>query len=104
MAAPVYILGGYQTDFARNWQKEGKSIVAMMQEAVEDGLKETGIEPREVEVAHAGNFAAELYCHQGHLGAFLVDIDPAFSGLPTSRHEAACASGSICYSCCLGGD
>jgi acetyl-CoA C-acetyltransferase len=32
---------------------------------------------------------------QGHLGAFLVDTDPAFSGLPTSRHEAACASGSI---------
>jgi len=32
---------------------------------------------------------------QGHLGAFLVDVDPAFSGLPTSRHEAACASGSI---------
>jgi len=24
---------------------------------------------------------------QGHLGAFLVDLDPAFSGLPTSRHE-----------------
>jgi acetyl-CoA C-acetyltransferase len=24
-----------------------------------------------------------------------VDVDPAFSGLPTSRHEAACASGSI---------
>ena len=32
---------------------------------------------------------------QGHLGAFLVDVDPAFSGLPTGRHEAACASGSI---------
>jgi acetyl-CoA C-acetyltransferase len=95
MVAPVYILGGSQTDFARNWQKEGKNIVAMIREAVEGGLKETGIEPREVEVAHAGNFAAELYCHQGHLGAFLVEVDPAFSGLPTSRHEAACASGSI---------
>ena len=32
---------------------------------------------------------------QGHLGAFLVDVDPAFAGLPTGRHEAACASGSI---------
>src|SRR6185503_17029998 len=38
---------------------------------------------------------AELYSTQGHLGAFLVDVDPAFSGLPTARHEAACASGSI---------
>jgi len=32
MSAPVYLLGGYQTDFARNWMKEGKDIVAMMAE------------------------------------------------------------------------
>jgi acetyl-CoA C-acetyltransferase len=95
MTAPVYILGGYQTDFARNWTKENKHIVAMLREAVTGGLEATGLEPKDVEVAHVGNFAAELYCMQGHLGAFLVDVDPAFSGLPTSRHEAACASGSI---------
>ncbi len=95
MAAPVYVLGGYQTDFARNWTKESKHIMAMLREAVLGGLEATGIEPKEVEVGHVGNFAAELYAMQGHLGAFLVDVDPAFSGLPTSRHEAACASGSI---------
>jgi len=95
MATPVYILGGFQTDFARNWKKENKHIVAMMREAVLGGLEATALEPKEVEVGHVGNFAAELYAMQGHLGAFLVDIDPSFSGLPTSRHEAACASGSI---------
>jgi acetyl-CoA C-acetyltransferase len=95
MAAPVYVLGGYQTDFARNWNKENKHIVAMLREVVLGGLEATGIEPKEVEVGHVGNFAAELYAMQGHLGAFLVDVDPSFSGLPTSRHEAACASGSI---------
>src|SRR4029434_9419528 len=67
----------------------------MRREAVLGGLEATGIEPKEVEVGHVGNFAAELYSMQGHLGAFLVDADPAFSGLPTARHEAACASGSI---------
>src|SRR5690349_7123007 len=95
MAAPIYVLGGYQTDFARNWQKENKHIVAMMREAVRGGLEATQIEAKDVEVGHVGNFAAELYAMQGHLGAFLVDLDPAFSGLPTARHEAACASGSI---------
>ncbi|MBI3800269.1 MAG: thiolase domain-containing protein [Deltaproteobacteria bacterium] len=95
MSAPVYILGGCQTDFARNWLKEGKDIVTMLQEAVSGGLTATGIEAHEVEVAHVGNFAAELYCKQGHLGGFLAEIDPAFSGIPTSRHEAACASGSV---------
>jgi acetyl-CoA C-acetyltransferase len=99
MAAPVYVLGGYQTDFARNWNKESKHIVAMMREAVRGGLEATEIDAKEVEVGHVGNFAAELYAMQGHLGAFLVDIDPAFSGLPTSRHEAACASGSIAILC-----
>jgi acetyl-CoA C-acetyltransferase len=95
MAAPVYVLGGYQTDFARNWNKESKHIVAMLREATLGGLEETGLEPKAIEVGHVGNFAAELYAMQGHLGAFLVDVDPAFSGLPTARHEAACASGSI---------
>ena len=91
----VYVLGGYQTDFARNWTKEKKHFVAMMREAVLGALSETKVDPSEIEVAHTGNFAAELYSKQGHLGAFFLEIDPAFSGLPTSRHEAACASGSL---------
>src|SRR3954469_25771070 len=98
MIRPVYILGGYQTDFARNWTKEGKHIAAMIREAVTGGLDATGVEPSEIAehgVGHVGNFAAELYAMQGPLGAFLVDVDPAFAGLPTGRHEAACASGSI---------
>lgn len=91
----VYILGGFQTDFARNWTKEGKHISAMIREAVEGCLAATGVAPQAIDVGHVGNFAGELYSMQGHLGAFLVDVDPAFAGLPTGRHEAACASGSI---------
>src|SRR5687767_7949245 len=96
MTAPnIYIIGGYQTDFARNWSKEKKHFVAMMREAVLGTLELAEVEPKEIETAHVGNFAAELYARQGHLGAFFLEIDPAFSGFPTSRHEAACASGSI---------
>lgn len=96
MATPeVYLLGGYQTDFARNWTKENKHFSALMRESVLGALKATNIDPEEIESAHVGNFAAGLYCMQGHLGAFFTEVHPAFSGLPTSRHEAACASGSI---------
>ncbi|MGE5816941.1 MAG: beta-ketoacyl synthase N-terminal-like domain-containing protein, partial [Deltaproteobacteria bacterium] len=95
MNAPVFLLGGYQTDFARNWMKEGKDIVSMIEEVVFGGLAATKLEPSDVQVAHIGNFAAELYCKQGHLGGFLAEIDPLFSGIPTSRHEAACASGAV---------
>src|SRR5687768_1172217 len=91
----VYVLGGYMTDFARNWTKENKHFSALMREAVLGALERTGIAPEEIQSAHVGNFAAELYCMQGHLGAFFTEVHPAFSGLPTARHEAACASGSI---------
>jgi acetyl-CoA C-acetyltransferase len=96
MATPeIYMLGGYQTDFARNWTKERKHFSALMRESVLGALSSCHIDPEEIESAHVGNFAAELYCMQGHLGAFFTEVHPAFSGLPTGRHEAACASGSI---------
>lgn len=95
MSSRVYVLGGYQTDFTRNWTKENKHIMALFRESVLGALAQTKLDPKDIQVAHVGNFAAELYCKQGHLGAFFLDVDPAFSGLPTSRHEAACASGSI---------
>ena len=95
MAADVYVLGGYQTDFGRNWTKENKHFSALMREAVLGALERCDIAPEEIQSAHVGNFAAELYCMQGHLGAFFTEVHPAFSGVPTGRHEAACASGSI---------
>src|SRR4051794_35757701 len=91
----VYVLGGYQTDFARNWTKEKKHFNALMLEGVAGALEATQVNPADVQVGHVGNFAAELYCKQGHLGAFFIEAHPSFSGLPTGRHEAACASGSI---------
>lgn len=91
----VYILGGYQTDFAKNWSRAGGDLFAILREAVEGGLAVTKIDPAEIEVAHVGNFVAELFCGQGQLGGMFNSIDPAFASLPAARHEAACASGSI---------
>ena len=36
----VYVLGGAQTDFERNWKKEGKNMVAILKEVVADGLSD----------------------------------------------------------------
>ncbi len=91
----VYILGGYQTDFARNWARENKHISALMREAYEGSRMTTQIEPTDIQAAFVGNFAAELYCMQGHLGAFFADFDPHFKGLPTMRFEGACASSAL---------
>lgn len=94
-SSPVFILGGYQTDFSVNYARNGKGMVDLFTDTVRGALTAAAIEPGDVDVAHVGNFVGELMCYQGHLGAFFLEVDPAFSGIPTSRHEAACASGSI---------
>jgi acetyl-CoA C-acetyltransferase len=92
---PVYILGGYQTDFARHYTREGKSLFDLLRETVQQALAQSALEAADIQVAHVGNFIAELACQQGHLGALLVEAEPSLTGIPTARHEAACASGSV---------
>ena len=91
----VYILGGWQSDFAANWSREGKDIADAFVEAVHEGLAATALDPGEIDTGHVGNFTAELFAGQGLLGGFFGLADRAFDGLPTARHEAACASGSV---------
>ncbi len=99
----TYVLGGAQTDFERNWTKEGKNLIALMKEVIANGLENVGITfddvislNKENRVAcFVGNFIAEQYISQGHLGAFLTEVNPAFYGVPSARYEAACASSSV---------
>ena len=103
MEKKVYILGGAQTDFERNWTKEGKGMIALLKEVMEDGFKNANftaedlveLNSRNRVAAFVGNFIAEQYISQGHLGAFLTEINSAFYGVPSARYEAACASGSV---------
>lgn len=99
----VHVFGGAQTDFSRNWKKEGKNLVAILKEVVNDGLASAGITFDDIERLKkdnrvqffVGNFIAELYVDQGHLGAFLTEVSPVFYGIPSARYEAACASSSV---------
>jgi acetyl-CoA C-acetyltransferase len=91
----TYILGGWQSDFADNWTRKGWEIADAFAEAVGEGLAAVDLEPKEIETGHVGNFAAELFAGQGLLGGFFALAHPDFSGMPTARHEAACASGSV---------
>jgi acetyl-CoA C-acetyltransferase len=92
---PVYILGGEQTDFSRNWAREELSLFDLFSETLAAATSKVGIEPTQIEVAHIGNFVGELFCGQGILGGFVGHVYPELVGIPTSRHEAACASGSM---------
>ena len=91
----VYVLGGAQTDFARSYSREGLEIDALLGDAVRAALEDCALEPSALGAAHVGNFTAELFCRQGQLGGIVAGLHPDLEGLPTARHEAACASGSV---------
>ncbi len=99
----VYVLGGAQTDFERNWTKEGKNLVALLKEVISDGFSNADMSFDDIVALNkdnkvgcfVGNFIAEQYVSQGHLGAFLTEVDSAFYGVPSARYEAACASSSV---------
>lgn len=91
----VWILGGAQTDFARNITREGGDISVLFGDVIDSALSDAGVRTDEVDTIHVGNAFGQLFTGQGHLGAMPATVEPAFAGRPAARHEAACASGSI---------
>ena len=91
----VYILGGWQSDFSRNWAREQMDFADAFSEVVGEGLAAVDLEPSDIQSGHVGNFVGELFAGQGLLGGFFGLVHPDFDGMPTARHEAACASGSV---------
>ncbi|MCF6388366.1 acetyl-CoA acetyltransferase [Mycobacterium sp. MBM] len=95
MGADVWILGGYQSDYARNLQREGHDLADLTAEAVRETLAAAHTPATEIGVIHVANAFGELFATQGHLGAMPATVEPSLWDVPASRHEAACASGSV---------
>lgn len=91
----VYILGGWQSDFSANWARQGMDFADAFAQVVGEGLAAVDLEPKDIDSGHVGNFVGELFAGQGLLGGFFGLVHPDFDGMPTARHEAACASGSV---------
>ena len=91
----VYILGGWQSDFSKNWARQQMDFADAFAEAVGQGLAAVDLEPKDIDTGHVGNFVGDLFAGQGLLGGFFGLAHPDFDGMPTSRHEAACASGGV---------
>jgi len=98
----VYVAAGAITPFTgrghpdfipfseRTQERDNPDLQALMATAV-DGL---GIDTEAVDNAWVSNFLGEVFAHQGHLGALLAASAPGLEGIPITRIEAACASGS----------
>ena len=95
MADPVFILGGYQSDFARCYAREGLDYSDLMVEAVRGALADADLDASEIGAVHVGNAMGELYNGQAHMGPIVAQVVPELRGVPTMRHEGACASSSL---------
>ncbi|NMN99964.1 thiolase domain-containing protein [Gordonia sp. TBRC 11910] len=91
----VWITGGYQSDFARNLTREGGGLATLFDEVVAGTLAASGVPVDDVDVIHVGNAFGQVYTGQGHLGAMPASVRPELWSVPASRHEGACASGSL---------
>ena len=95
MAEPVFVLGGYQTDFAKVWSRQGQDISDMTRQATLGALAACSLDASAIESIHVGNAFGELQRQQAHLGAMVAQVVPELWGVPAMRHEGACASSSL---------
>ncbi len=95
MSEPVFILGGYQTDFAKSWARQGQDLSDMTREASLGALQAADLSASAIESIHVGNAFGELQRQQAHLGAMVAQVVPDLWGVPAMRHEGACASSSL---------
>jgi len=95
MDTDVWILGGYQSDFARNLTREGLDFADLTREIVDATLAAANVDAGDIGVVHVANAFGEMFAEQGHLGAMPATVCDGLWDTPASRHEAACASGSV---------
>ena len=95
MTEPVFVLGGYQTDFAKVWSRQGQDISDMTRDATLGALAACTLDAADIQSIHVGNAFGELQRQQAHLGAMVAQVVPELWGVPAMRHEGACASSSL---------
>lgn len=95
MPAPVFILGGAQSDFARSLTKDGRSLGDLTRDTLHAALADARLDLADIAAIHVGNAFGELFTGQAHLGAMPATVEPALWGVPAARHEGACASGGL---------
>lgn len=104
----VFLLGGSISPFIGKhhpdfiWKKhpefgtrENPTLDDYVGNATREALARTGVEADRIEKGYVGNFAAELFSNQGHMGSLVAREVPALEGVPFTRVEGACASGGL---------
>ena len=87
----VAIIGVSQTKFGELWDSSFRDLIA------EAGLKaviDAEVEGDDIEAMYVGNMSSGLFVDQEHIAALISD-HMGLNPIPTTRVEAACASGGL---------
>ncbi|MCD6560245.1 MAG: propanoyl-CoA acyltransferase [Deltaproteobacteria bacterium] len=100
----ISIIGAYNTKFGSFVEKnrdtgeitDTKSYYDLLIEAGQGAIKDSGLEPKDIDGIWVGSCSPSLFLNQEHVGPLGVEVAPDdFRLLPTTRTEGACASSSL---------
>ncbi|MBT6821085.1 thiolase domain-containing protein, partial [archaeon] len=87
----VAIIGVGLTKFGSHWDRD---LVSLSVEAGIKAVHDAGISKEDVDALYGGTMSAGLFINQEHLASKLADFS-GFRNIPSTRVEAACASGGV---------
>ena len=91
----VSVVGSAVSRFGTFPDKSSRDLMAdAYSEAVE--AVDKGFDPRDIEALYIGNFTADLFEGQSHLGHVMAD-HLGLAPRPATRVEGACASSSLAF-------
>ena len=87
----VVIVGAGITKFGEHWDKAFRELIA---EAGIKAIQSSGLSGQQIEAIYGGCMASGRLIGQEHIGALIAD-QLGLNPIPSTRCEAACASGSV---------
>lgn len=87
----VAIVGVSQTKFGELWDSSFRDLIA---EAGIKAIEDANVEGNDIGAMYVGNMSSGLFVDQEHIAALISD-HTGLNPIPTTRVEAACASGGL---------
>lgn len=89
----VAVIGVGLTKFGELWDKSFRQLIA---EAGAQAILDAKIEGKDIDAMYVGSMSSGRFVGQEHIGALVADVSGfAFSHIPATRVEGACASGGL---------
>ncbi|MFH0713605.1 MAG: thiolase domain-containing protein [Candidatus Micrarchaeota archaeon] len=87
----VYVIGAGMSSFGEHWNSSLRELIV---DAAVKAIADSKIEGKQLQAVYGGCMASGVLTGQEHVGALIADY-LGLNPLPSTRLEAACASGSV---------